>query len=117
MDIIGKNTTDRHFCVFDELYSGTNPEEATVSALAFMEYLVKHKNVKCILTTHFIKVCKKLKKNKKIENFHMETKQENGDFSYTYLLKKGISEVRGGFKVLCDMNYPEEICKELYKNG
>lgn len=117
LDIIGKNTTDRHFCVFDELYSGTNPEEATVSALAFMEYLVKHKNVKCILTTHFIKVCKKLKKNKKVENFHMETKQENGDFSYTYLLKKGISEVRGGFKVLCDMNYPEEICKELYKNG
>ena len=104
-----EHENDLHFCVFDELYSGTNPEEAVVSALAFMEYLVKFKNVKCVLTTHFIKVCKKLKKNTNVSNFHMETIQENKDFSYTYLLKRGISEVRGGFKVLQDMNYPEEI--------
>ena len=65
--------------------------------------------MKCVLTTHFIKVCKKLKKNTNVSNFHMETIQEDKDFSYTYLLKKGISEVRGGFKVLQDMNYPEEI--------
>jgi DNA mismatch repair ATPase MutS len=42
----------------------------------------------------------------------METiKDKNNDkkFSYTYLLKKGISSVRGGIKVLEDMNYPSEI--------
>jgi hypothetical protein len=31
------------------------------------------------------------------------------DFKYTYLLDKGISTVRGGIKVLYDMNYPKEI--------
>ena len=31
------------------------------------------------------------------------------NFNYTYLLKNGISNVRGGIKVLKDMNYPQEI--------
>lgn len=109
IDIIKENMEDRHFCVFDELYSGTNPDEAVMSANAFMEYLVKFKNVKCILTTHFIAVCKKLNKHPQIENYHMETKESGDTFNYTYLLKKGISEVRGGIKVLHDMQYPKEI--------
>ena len=41
----------------------------------------------------------------------MKTKySENGkDFKYLYKLGKGISIVRGGIKVLSDMNYPKEI--------
>jgi hypothetical protein len=103
------NKKESHFCVFDELYSGTNPEEAVLSANAFMTYLIKHKNVNCILTTHFIDLCKKLDKNSSIENLHMKTIKNGEDFSYTYLLEKGISNIRGGIKVLHDMNYPREI--------
>ena len=46
IDIInGTNIeTTRHFCIFDELYSGTNPKEATKSAYAFLLYLSKFKN-------------------------------------------------------------------------
>ena len=101
---------DSHFCVFDEIYSGTNPEEAVISALAFMQYLVKIENVQCIMTTHFIKVCKKLNKNKRVKNYHMHVDLTNkNDFSYTYKMKEGISEIHGGIKVLNDMNYPTEI--------
>jgi DNA mismatch repair ATPase MutS len=109
--------TDTHFCAFDELYSGTNPDEAVVSSMAFMEYLVKFKNVGCLLTTHFIKVCKKLQKNKNIVNYHMETIKGTDafDFKYTYSMKLGISEVRGGIKVLTDMNYPKEILANTKK--
>lgn len=110
IDIIkenGKNKT--HFCVFDELYSGTNPEEAILSANAFMKYLIKHKNVNCILTTHFIELCKQLDNDELIENYRMKTINSNGDFKYSYLLEKGISDIRGGIKVLYDMNYPKEI--------
>jgi hypothetical protein len=39
----------------------------------------------------------------------MNTIPEGDGFKYTYYLKKGISEVKGGLKVLSDMNYPEEI--------
>jgi len=101
---------DSHFCVFDEIYSGTNPDEAVISALAFMQYLVKIENVQCIMTTHFIKVCKKLNKNKRVKNYHMHVDvTTNNDFSYTYKMKEGISEIHGGIKVLNDMNYPREI--------
>ena len=110
IDSIKNNSIkETHFCVFDELYSGTNPDEAILSAHAFMKYLIKHKNVNCILTTHFIDLCKKLDSDDSISNFHMKTIKVDDDFNYTYLLEKGISIVRGGIKVLNDMNYPKEI--------
>jgi DNA mismatch repair protein MutS len=105
----GENENEKHFAIFDELYSGTNPEEAVVSAQAFMNFIVKNDNVTCMLTTHYVKLCKKLAKNKKIENFNMKTVKKNDNFEYTYLIDKGISNVKGGIKVLSDMNYPKEI--------
>jgi DNA mismatch repair ATPase MutS len=109
LDVIENSKDQSHFCLFDELYSGTNPEEAILSAVSFMNYLIKNKNVSCLLTTHFIKVCKKLKKNKNIINYHMVANKNNNKISYTYLFKEGISEVKGGINVLSDMNYPKEI--------
>jgi len=100
---------ERHFAIFDELYSGTNPDEAVISAQAFLNFIVKNDNVTCMLTTHYVKLCKKLAKNKKIENFNMKTLKKNDNFSYTYELEKGISKVKGGLKVLSDMDYPKEI--------
>ena len=88
IDLIDERPKDYHLCVFDELYSGTNPDEAVISAVAFMEYLVKKDNISCMLTTHFVKVCKKLKKHKKIQNFHMGTKKVGDGFKYTYLLNR-----------------------------
>jgi hypothetical protein len=108
---------ERHFCVFDELYSGTNPEEAILSAYVVMDYLAKRKNVSTILTTHYVDLCSKLEKNDSIRNCHMKVLKHGttnaiggGDnFEYTYLLEGGISQVKGGIKVLIDMDYPQEI--------
>lgn len=115
IDCITDNNKDRHFCVFDELYSGTNPDEAVMSALAFMNYLAKYKNVSSLLTTHFMQVCKKLDSNKKFKNYCMNTIEKMDSFVYTYILKDGISEVRGGVKVLSDLNYPKEIIQNSSK--
>lgn len=109
IDTIENNKKDRHFCVFDELYSGTNPDEAISSATAFMKYLLTKKKVKCILTTHYVSICRQLDDEKNLINYKMNTIPEGDGFKYTYYLKKGISEVKGGLKVLSDMNYPEEI--------
>ena len=109
IDCIHDNSKDRHFCVFDELYSGTNPEEASISAESFMEYITKYKNVSCILTTHYIQLCKNLANNNRIQNYNMKTIKIDQTFKYTYTLIEGISEVKGGLKVLSDMNYPSEI--------
>ena len=116
LDIVKTNEEERHFCVFDELYSGTNPDEAVTSATAFMNYLIKNQNVYCLLTTHFIKVCKNLKKNKNILNCHMVTEKINNKLLYRYKLVEGISEVKGGITVLTEMNYPKEIIDNTIKN-
>lgn len=109
LDAISVNKMDTHFCAFDELYSGTNPEEAEQSATSFMKYITKYKNVSCILTTHFIKVCKKLQKSKNIINYKMLTEKENNNLIYKYTLTEGISDIKGGMIVLQQMNYPKEI--------
>jgi DNA mismatch repair ATPase MutS len=109
LDAISISNKETHFCVFDELYSGTNPEEAEQSATSFMKYITKHENVSCLLTTHFIKVCKKLETTKTIVNYKMLTENKNNELIYKYILSKGISNVKGGIIVLKQMNYPKEI--------
>ena len=39
----------------------------------------------------------------------MKTIKTNDNFKYTYVLEEGISKIKGGIKVLHDMNYPKEI--------
>ena len=117
LDVITDNKNDLHFCVFDELYSGTNPEEAETSATAFMLYLQKYKNVFSLLTTHFVKVCKKLDKINTIKNCKMDSEKINNKIKYTYKLKSGISTVKGGINVLTEMNYPKEIIDNTIKNN
>lgn len=115
LDIIDNNKTVEHFCAFDELYSGTNPEEAEKSATSFMKYITKHKNISCILTTHFMKVCKRLDKSKTITNYKMLTERKGDKLIYKYLLAEGISDIKGGIIVLKQMNYPKEIIDETTK--
>jgi hypothetical protein len=112
--IAENNNKIRHFCVFDELYSGTNPYEAIGSAYAFLTYLNKHKNVKFILTTHYLDLCKRLESSEEsVENYNMkiitDETNANNDFKYTYKLQHGISHIKGGVKVLKDLDYPQEI--------
>lgn len=103
-----KSSKGEHFCIFDELYSGTNPEEAVSSANAFMNYL--NKRADCLLTTHYIKLCSLIKN---MDNFKMETVEEDKKITYTYKFIPGISEVKGGVKILNDMNFPEEILNNI----
>lgn len=120
MDIKNNNKKQRHFCVFDELYSGTNPYEAIGSAYAYLTFLNKYSNVNFVLTTHFLDLCKRVRvsplKDEKIKNYHMRINTDDADnFKYTYKLEKGISNIKGGVKVLKDLNYPTEIIESMNK--
>jgi len=115
IDIIDNadNEHSLHFCIFDELYSGTNPQEAVQSAFAFMEYLGNKGNVSCLLTTHYASLCEKLEPNSNISNFHMRTTNKNDKLHYTYKLTKGISDIKGGMHVLKTLNYPSSIINNI----
>jgi energy-coupling factor transporter ATP-binding protein EcfA2 len=104
-----KNKTKRVFCIFDELFSGTNPKEASASAFAFLQYLSAQSNCTFLLTTHFIDVCRNLNDNETIVMKHMKTITQKNKLIYTYKLSKGLSTVHGGIHVLIDMGYPSDI--------
>ena len=112
LHIIQKDPTKRHFCIFDELYSGTNPYEAISSAKCYLEYL-SQQNVSFLLTTHYYKLCELETTNLTIRNKHMFCIQKDNGLIFTYQLRNNMSCIQGGFKVLHDMKYPEEILKKL----
>lgn len=103
------NPAKRHFCIFDELYSGTNPYEAVAAAYGYIDYISKNPNVDLILTTHYIDLCELLEKHNAdgITNLHMSVSPITGE--YLYKIAGGISTIKGGLKVLQDLDYPIEI--------
>lgn len=108
----------RHFCMFDELYSGTNPTEAAKAGYAFLEYLQEYSNVNFILTTHYLSICKKFKGSSTVQNYKMSVHvNPDGTFKYTYKIKKGISSLKGAVRVLKDMDYPEHIINTIESSG
>jgi len=111
LEIVENNKDHSHFCVFDELYSGTNPEEALSSSFSYLTYLNKFSNVDYILTTHYTKLCKKL--NKQNNCYCMNVVKKNNDFVYTYKIKKGVSKIKGALKVLKDLDFPENIINNM----
>ena len=115
IDIISDNNEKyNHFCIFDELYSGTNPIEAAQAGTAFLQYLQQFNNVKFILTTHYVSICKKYKNSKCIQNYKMDVHiNDDESFIYKYKLKKGISKIKGAIRVLKDLNYPNEIIQNI----
>jgi len=116
LDTIEKNKNKKHFCIFDELYSGTNPYEAISSAYSYLKYISKNKNVRFLLTTHYIKICDLFDKEKNINNKSMKTLVKNNNLPvYTYKLENGISNIKGGVSVLTNLNYPTNIINTTKK--
>lgn len=113
VDLIHTDISLNHFCIFDELYSGTNPYEAVASAFSYLAYLAKYPNVNIMITTHFLNLCELLERKEKYNAIQMETEVIGSDAIYKYKVKKGISQVRCGIRVLRQLNYPQEILDKV----
>ena len=124
-----------HFCIFDEIFSGTNPTEAVKCAYGFLTYLTKYKSVRFVLTTHYMDICKKVEESESVDivNYRMNVSTKpkpavNDDddddddddekrkkqmkaevLEYTYGLEKGINPVDGGIAILRQLDYPSDI--------
>ena len=101
LDTINDNIKYRHFCIFDELFSGTNPYEAVSAGYAYIKFLNKHSNINFMLTTHYFDLCN-------------DFKEINYCMKNNYKLHSGISEIKGGINILKELNYPETIIKNAY---
>jgi hypothetical protein len=117
IDAIDNSSTDsRHFCIFDELFTGTTSNSSSKASYSFLTYLCKRKNVKFLLTTHYRNVCKKLRKKNNIMNYKMDVVETKDGLEYSYKIKKGVSDIDGAIHVLRELNYPYEII-QTFKNG
>jgi DNA mismatch repair protein MutS len=121
-----RKTNSRHFCIFDELFSGTNPDEAISSSYGFIKYLLHTKRIDFALTTHLNSLCEKMEKEnvKLIRNVMMETYDGSLD-SNTEEEEEGEEEEEDGEEEeadgakcqneYCDFNYTYKMVEGVSK--
>ena len=86
--------------LIDELFKGTNVQDAMKCSLAVIEGLLKIKNSLFILSTHLYEIGEELKVYPNIHFNYFETSVEDGQLSFSYQLKDGVSNDRLGYLIL-----------------
>ena len=89
------------FLAIDEIFSSTNPDEATAGGYAICKEFAKNKNLITIITTHF-KYLTNLENDKcNFINYKFEGELlPNNNIKYNYKLNKGISNQSFALKLL-----------------
>ncbi len=86
--------------LIDELFKGTNIEDAMKCSSAVIEGLVKITHSLFILSTHLYEIGEGLKKYPNISFNYFETAVKDDQLLFSYQLKKGISNDRLGYLIL-----------------
>ena len=88
------------FILIDELFKGTNVEDAMKCSSTVIEGLIKMKNSLFILSTHLYEIADGLKQYPNISFYYFETTTIAGQLEFNYQLKKGVSNDRLGYLIL-----------------
>ncbi|MGZ8516226.1 MAG: MutS-related protein [Chitinophagaceae bacterium] len=101
-----KNTIDKinngkkWLVLIDELFKGTNVQDAMKCSLTVIKGLIKIKNSLFILSTHLYEIGEELKVFPNISFRYFETTVDNDQLQFSYQLKEGISNDRIGYVIL-----------------
>jgi DNA mismatch repair ATPase MutS len=94
------NTGKKWLILIDELFKGTNQEDAVRCSAAVMEGLRKNENCMFIISTHLYEIGESLKRHATIQFHYFETSISEGELCFSYQLKPGISNDRLGYLIL-----------------
>ncbi len=86
--------------LIDELFKGTNVQDAMKCSLAVIKGLVKIRQSLFVLSTHLYELGEELKNYPVISFKYFETTVLNDQLSFSYQLKEGISDDRIGYIIL-----------------
>lgn len=86
--------------LIDELFKGTNQEDAVKCSTVVIEGLRKLPNALFILSTHLYEIGHSLKHHPNIQFRYFETAVNNDQLVFSYQLKEGISNDRLGYLIL-----------------
>jgi hypothetical protein len=114
LDCITEQPDKSHLCIFDEIYSGTNPNDAVTCAKLYLNGMNKHKNkVDYMITTHYIEVCEHFRNKPYVKNKKMNVKENAEKIEYDYKMVDGISYVNGGIFILKQLGYPSYLYESV----
>jgi DNA mismatch repair protein MutS len=94
------NDGKKWLILIDELFKGTNVQDAMKCSSTVIEGLLKIKNSLFILSTHLYEIGEGLKKYPNIQFKYFETAVTDGQLYFSYQLKDGISNDRLGYLIL-----------------
>ncbi len=86
--------------LIDELFKGTNQQDAVKCSITVIEGLRKMKNALFILSTHLYEIGDGLRKHDNIQFHYFETSVVDDQLEFSYQLKEGISNDRLGYIIL-----------------
>jgi DNA mismatch repair protein MutS len=86
--------------LIDELFKGTNVQDAMKCSLTVIKGLMKIRNSLFILSTHLYEIGEELKQYPNIAFKFFETTVTEDQLSFSYQLKDGISNDRIGYVIL-----------------
>lgn len=98
--IIKINDNNRWLVLIDELFKGTNVQDAMKCSSAVIKGLIKIKNSLFILSTHLYEIAEELKSHPNISFKYFETSVKEDQLEFSYQLKEGISNDRLGYLIL-----------------
>jgi len=114
LDCITEQPEKTHLCIFDEIYSGTNPNDAVTCAKLYLNGMNKHKKkVDYMITTHYIELCEHFRNKPSVKNKKMNVKESPEKIEYDYRLVDGISYVNGGIFILKQLGYPSYLYESV----
>ena len=94
------NDGKKWLVLIDELFKGTNVEDAMKCSLTVIRGLIKIKNSLFILSTHLYEIGEQLKEYPNISFRYFETNVTDEQLEFSYQLKEGISNDRIGYVIL-----------------
>jgi DNA mismatch repair ATPase MutS len=94
------NNGKKWLVLIDELFKGTNVQDAMKCSLAVIKGLIKIKNSLFILSTHLYEIGDELKNYPNISFRYFETDVTDENLQFSYQLKEGISNDRIGYVIL-----------------
>jgi len=114
LDSVTEHPEKRHLCIFDEIYSGTNPNDAVTCAKLYLNGLNLNKSrVDYLITTHYIELCEHFKEKESVLNQKMDVTISSEKIEYSYKMVEGISYVNGGIFILQELNYPTYLYESV----
>ena len=94
------NNGKKWLVLIDELFKGTNVQDAMKCSSTVIKGLIKITNSLFILSTHLYEIGEELKQYNNITFKYFETFARNGQLEFSYILKDGISNDRLGYLIL-----------------